>query len=661
MYQKMKNGLSESRKKFLTGLPVILFYLFLFYTVVFLFGVHYVMTVSIITVYFKINHKKQHTVKSLAVIAITCFVLMYLAFLATVNIPLCIILNLTVPFILVFLQSSQFNQLGYFAGAMCFVFLQLRPLEEGEIFVQTAVMAYSLIVLTAAYELYNFRRKKAQDYHAVKKGLMLLAAAVQDELNDRKIDSHLKELMDLLQTLYKEAYQSGGITYMVTGAGKIKYLSALLFQRAVYFLGNPDHRREEPDDETAAFLQETAEFMKQAGNCDLRSSSHRIILMTEGRKLLAASERREEEVYIFAQNFYLTFLLLLENLNRVQEQKPQRDWKKTNMTLTLNQLKDRLKPDAFEMRFALRLSLVLTIGFLYDRLANAEHGYWLVLNAFILLRPMYEDSAYRMKTRLAGTITGCIILHFLFFVFTGTTAHFILAGLMVVGMYTETPGTWIHAVFVTCFALTMTTLALPQSLAMELRLLYVAAAVLLILLVNQFCFPTSLQSQFRYNIQMLFHMHHLYLKMLMANLKEPVAYGDICEAQIHVHLVHDQIREYIPKTGTKEEQTFYRTLIDLSWYMVSEAEQMLFVMNARRKDLHNAAQMENYLVYTDYILNEIQQMMHMKPERALRQKEPVLGRYKRTMEDFPRLSLLMERYGRRISRLYQVVLMHRNS
>ena len=160
MYQKLKNGLSETRKKFLTGLPVILFYLFLFYTVVFLFGVHYVMTVSIITVYFKINHKKQHTVKSLAVIAITCFVLMYLAFLATVNIPLCIILNLTVPFILVFLQSSQFNQLGYFAGAMCFVFLQLRPLEEGEIFVQTAVMAYSLIVLTAAYELYNFRRKK---------------------------------------------------------------------------------------------------------------------------------------------------------------------------------------------------------------------------------------------------------------------------------------------------------------------------------------------------------------------------------------------------------------------------------------------------------------------------------------------------------------------
>ena len=62
MYQKMKNGLSETRKKFLTGLPVILFYLFLFYTVVFIFWVDLVMTVSIIKVYLKINNKKNHTV-----------------------------------------------------------------------------------------------------------------------------------------------------------------------------------------------------------------------------------------------------------------------------------------------------------------------------------------------------------------------------------------------------------------------------------------------------------------------------------------------------------------------------------------------------------------------------------------------------------------------
>jgi hypothetical protein len=649
----------QTKSKFLTGLPVILFYLFLFYSIVLFFGVHYVMTVSVITVYFKIHHRKQHTVKSLAVVAGTCFLMMYLAFLATVNIPLCILLNMTVPFILVFVQASQFNQLGYFAGAMCFVFMELRPLEPGELKVQTIVMLYSVTVFAVGYELYNFKRKKHQNYGTVKRGLLLLSGVVRNEISGRKDEEELQELMDLLQGLYKESYQSGGVTYMVNGAGKIKYMSALLFQRAVYFLGNPYHRQEKMDKETTDFLKETAGYMEQAGKCDLLSKEERRILQTEGRRLLSCAEKREEEIYIFAQNFYLTFLMILENLDVVKEQTPQRDWKKTNMTLTAGQMKERLKPDAFEMRFALRLSLVLTVGFLYNELITAEHGYWLVLNAFILLRPMYEDSAYRMKTRLLGTVTGCVALHFLFFIFGGTTGHFILAGLMVVGMYTEIPGTWIHAFFVTCFALTMTTLALPQQLAMGLRLFYVAAAVVLVLLVNQFCFPTSLKSQFRYNLQMIFHMHHLSLRMMMASLKEPVAYGDICEAQIHYHLVNEQIQEYIPKISDKEEQNFFRTVIELSWYMVSEGEQMLFLINNRSMDLSKTAQIENYLIYTDYMLNEIQHMMHIKTDQRIRKKEPVLGEYKRTMEDVPRLSMLMERYGRRISRLYQVVLLHR--
>ena len=54
-----------------------------------------------------------------------------LSFFMSLSLPLCILLNLIVPFLLVFLQTSQFNQLGYFANAMCFVFLQLRACWPG--------------------------------------------------------------------------------------------------------------------------------------------------------------------------------------------------------------------------------------------------------------------------------------------------------------------------------------------------------------------------------------------------------------------------------------------------------------------------------------------------------------------------------------------------
>ena len=69
-----------------------------------------------------------------------------------------------------------------------------------------------------------------------------------------------------------------------------------------------------------------------------------------------------------------------------------------------------LQMDAFEFRFAMRMSLVLVLTFAYVVISGADHGYWLPLNAFLLLRPMYEDSQYRMKTRFAGTVAGCAVM-----------------------------------------------------------------------------------------------------------------------------------------------------------------------------------------------------------------------------------------------------------
>lgn len=68
--------------------------------------------------------------------------------------------------------------------------------------------------------------------------------------------------------------------------------------------------------------------------------------------------------------------------------------------------------------------------------------------------------------------------------------------------------------------------------AVFLRMSYVAASVLFVLVVNRFFFPTSLRSQFRYNLQMLFHMHHMYLRILEDALTNPPDYWRICDAQL---------------------------------------------------------------------------------------------------------------------------------
>lgn len=663
MKTKTKSILAALRSKFMAALPIILFFLFLFYSTILLFGISYSILVSVVTILFKVNYRKSFTVRQLMVLVGTQFLMALLSFFASLSLPLCILLNLIVPFLLVFLQTSQFNQLGYFANAMCFVFLQLRPVGREGLALQMAALAYGLAVLTIVLFFCSLRNKKNDHFSPAKRGLLLLADALRAQIepkahateqgkpSDSPASGQAEPIFPILQGLYGEAYKSRGLTYVVSPRGKIQYMFALLFQRAVYFLTNPYQASMLSDPNRHDLLERLAQYMETAGTDGFEQEE----LVRTGSELLAEVEECDEIPCIFIQNFLRLFLLILDNIRQDGGKQSSHGWKLPSYRRPLKKLFGQIKADTFETRFALRLSAVLTIGFAYSMISQANHGYWLVLNAFLLLRPMYEESATRIKTRFIGTLAGCLILQLLLPLFHGTGWHFLLATFMAVGLYMETAGTWQQALFSTCFALTLTTLALPQMLAAELRILYVVSAMVLVLLVNRFVFPTHQKGQFRYNLYQLFHIHHVYLRLLESSLAAPLDYGVICDVQIHYHLIHDQIIQYLKKAGS-EDSAFIKKLLWISWHMISEAEQMLFLINNRKTRTVNSAQLEDYLAFTACILSEIQEMLHMKADRNRTVTPEIL--YKRTMEGEPRLSMLMEQYSKQLSEMYRCVCGH---
>lgn len=663
MKTKTKSILAALRSKFMAALPIILFFLFLFYSTILLFGISYSILVSVVTILFKVNYRKSFTVRQLMVLVGTQFLMALLSFFASLSLPLCILLNLIVPFLLVFLQTSQFNQLGYFANAMCFVFLQLRPVGREGLALQMAALAYGLAVLTIVLFFCSLRNKKNDHFAPAKRGLLLLADALRAQIepkahateqgkpSDSPASGQAEPIFPILQGLYGEAYKSRGLTYVVSPRGKIQYMFALLFQRAVYFLTNPYQASMLSDPNRHDLLERLARYMETAGTDGFEQEE----LVRTGGELLAEVEECDEIPCLFIQNFLRLFLLILDNIRQDGGKQSSHGWKLPSYRRPLKKLFGQIKADTFETRFALRLSAVLTIGFAYSMISQANHGYWLVLNAFLLLRPMYEESATRIKTRFIGTLAGCLILQLLLPLFHGTGWHFLLATFMAVGLYMETAGTWQQALFSTCFALTLTTLALPQMLAAELRILYVVSAMVLVLLVNRFVFPTHQKGQFRYNLYQLFHIHHVYLRLLESSLAAPLDYGVICDVQIHYHLIHDQIIQYLKKAGS-EDSAFIKKLLWISWHMISEAEQMLFLINNRKTRTVNSAQMEDYLAFTACILSEIQEMLHMKADRNRTVTPEIL--YKRTMEGEPRLSMLMEQYSKQLSEMYRCVCGH---
>lgn len=654
-------------KKFWAASPVICFFLCLFFAVLKFIGTKYIMIVSLITVLFKVNYRKRNSLRSLLGISAAQTLLTILAYMATLNFPLSMVLNLTVPFALIFRESSQFNQLGYFSGLMTFTFLQLIPMNFSGFLVQLGAMFCGLCVFVIMVLIFQIRFPKISGYQAHQKGLRLIAYWLKKQAKEKEntgkeaagnrneeTEKLLEEFHQVEQKLYFEANQKREKGQITTRDGRICYIFALILQRALYFIRDREGRLKLENEKMRTYVQQTGDFLEIAGNSEFWEQETRARLMNSGKDLLERIKAEEGEVYGSLQNLIRPLLIVFLQFDD-QNQKEQQ-WTLKKEHKLFEKIKNVFLLDSFETRFALRMSIVLMVGFAYTRLSQADHAYWFPMNAFLLLRPMYEDSTYRIKTRFIGTAAGCIVVSVLLPFLHSANEHFLLAAAMVVGMYTATPGTRAHGVFVTCFALSMSSLYMESTLAIELRMLYVVAAVLLVLVVNRFFFPTSWGQQFRYDFEMIFHMQHMYLRTLERSLAGRLDYGIICDAQIQYHMLHEQILEYLKKFSMDESE-YYQQILDTTWKMMAEMEQILFLVNIDRRGTLQETVIETYIAFADYVLNQIQQLLDIRQEKH--RKEIKGMQYWRCVDNDSELSYLMTKYAKNLSSLYRMVSVYR--
>jgi uncharacterized membrane protein YccC len=76
----------------------------------------------------------------------------------------------------------------------------------------------------------------------------------------------------------------------------------------------------------------------------------------------------------------------------------------------LKTLLSNLRPDSPVFRFALRVSMAISVGLAVGHwLPYAAHSYWIVLTIVIILRPTFSMTRQRRADRIIGTIIGCVI------------------------------------------------------------------------------------------------------------------------------------------------------------------------------------------------------------------------------------------------------------
>jgi len=72
-------------------------------------------------------------------------------------------------------------------------------------------------------------------------------------------------------------------------------------------------------------------------------------------------------------------------------------------------IRQNLTPESVLFRHAVRLSVVLFVGYIFVQITGIQYGYWILLTALFVCQPNFNATKRRLRLRIVGTLVGIII------------------------------------------------------------------------------------------------------------------------------------------------------------------------------------------------------------------------------------------------------------
>nr|WP_279325030.1 FUSC family protein [Clostridium sp. 1001275B_160808_H3] len=281
-------------------------------------------------------------------------------------------------------------------------------------------------------------------------------------------------------------------------------------------------------------------------------------------------------------------------------------WRIPKATHKIRGIRYNLKLDKFQLRFALRLSFVITATFLISKLTGLNHSYWIPMNAFFMITPFYEDSAQRINNRILGTIIGSILAFILLSIFKTPNSHIVIIVIMTICMYSATPSTWIMTSYSTCYGLALVTLAMDRTEAIELRLVYIFIAAIISILASKYILPNKSSYEFKLNVNKLIEIDRRMVSMLRKALENKDEFDNtyLRELLIRSNQINLDIKNY--KKKNEYEQSFYNNLLEINKQLIHEVRQISYIAINNEGILQEDKNINEVLDNIEVILNIIQ-------------------------------------------------------
>lgn len=465
-----------------------------------------------------------------------------LASIASLNVPSAIFINLISIFLLCYFLTDDYNPSSYFPYLMAFVFLQLFTTTVNEIPKRLLSITVSYIVVFLYLLLFSRKGVGSHIKVLIKNGrenilLQLKYLYIGDIASLKKAQF---DLFEICKELNRVVYSSDKKEY---------YQFIILFQHFNNFINEFIENKK--------YLNENKVYIKKLNklilkldinkNCNLELYSN---FITKFLKENSLNDKNINRYSIFILNYLISSM---ENIKPYKKNilKKIFDFKSSKEYFS----KYKLSLNEFKIRFAIRLTLLLTVAFAFIKIFYIPKGYWIPMTIFLLTLPFYEDSKVRIKERFIGTVIGIILSFIIFAIFKNKDAHIIIIIISTILMYYFTDYK-IMTIYITCYALAISTITMGDGEAVFLRIFYTGVSAIVVLFANKFIFPNKNHIELINMIHKLIELDEIMLDKIYDIINGTFDKTEIKRILFTSYLISGKLQMHFQKLNNKSLKNF---------------------------------------------------------------------------------------------------------
>ena len=480
-----------------------------------------------------------------------------------------VLINFFGIIILVYLLTDEYNPDSYFPYLMAFVLLQMFPVKFDQISNRLLGIFVSYIIVYLALMIVSPKGEDNKIQELIKSGFENIHSQFKNLYYDDidKVKSEQIELFDICRELNRFVYSGGRRKY---------YQIMIAFQH----INNIIHDLKSSKEIIEENKKEFKRFYKLFKYLENNFKDYKL-----------CAERLEEfEKEFKFHNKNLTFYTSLV-LRYLSESIEHLNYHRFNLRKFLNfknnkdyfqvYSKYNLKLNEFKLRFAIRMSVIVTLAFFVIRRFSLPKGYWLPMTVFILALPFYEDSKARVYARFRGTILGVIVAFLLFSVFKGQEMHFVIILVTTFFMYAFKDYATM-SIYVTCYALAITTISMSDGEAVILRLLYTGIAAIVVLFANKFILPNKNHVELINMVKKLIDLDKVMITKVREALEKDFDEMELRRIIYSSYLISGRIHMHTNPSDKKEDKEIKKFMLSNSEFTTSIINYAVILSNSNK-------------------------------------------------------------------------------